>query len=187
MPDHTGKYRPFSALREMRAAPPAAPTGPARVSSEQPIGRLFVREEFDAAEQAMLLRIIGIGASHQRAIGAALREALGVAVMLEGRDLLAMCADGERVAGWLRERGAAEVVLVARKPGLSEAGREGGMVRAQITRGLRVAVVLKADQGTGALTEGTVRDILTGSPVHPRGIKVRLESGQVGRVRRILG
>jgi uncharacterized repeat protein (TIGR03833 family) len=59
-------------------------------------------------------------------------------------------------------------------------------VRAQIRRGLRVAIVMKADQDSGALTEGVVQDILTSSPTHPRGIKVRLESGEVGRVRRIL-
>jgi uncharacterized repeat protein (TIGR03833 family) len=50
---------------------------------------------------------------------------------------------------------------------------------------MRVSIVLKKDQRTGALTEGIVKDILTGSPVHIRGIKVRLESGEVGRVRKI--
>jgi uncharacterized repeat protein (TIGR03833 family) len=50
---------------------------------------------------------------------------------------------------------------------------------------MRVSIVLKKHQRTGALTEGIVKDILTGSPVHTRGIKVRLESGEVGRVKRI--
>ncbi|MCU0654813.1 MAG: YwbE family protein [Polyangiaceae bacterium] len=63
----------------------------------------------------------------------------------------------------------------------------GGTRRSEIRRGLRVAIVTKADQPTGALTEGVVRDLLTSSAEHPRGIKVRLESGEVGRVRRILG
>ena len=54
-----------------------------------------------------------------------------------------------------------------------------------IRPGLRVAIVLKEDQRTGKLTEGIVRDILTKSPVHPHGIKVRLESGAVGRVKKI--
>ena len=62
-----------------------------------------------------------------------------------------------------------------------------GMKRANIRRGLRVAIVLKRDQRTGRLTEGVVKDILTKSPTHPHGIKVRLESGAVGRVQRILG
>ncbi len=58
-----------------------------------------------------------------------------------------------------------------------------GTVRSAIHRGLRVSIVQKQDQGTGRLTEGVVQDILTSSPTHPRGIKVRLESGEVGRVR----
>ncbi len=57
--------------------------------------------------------------------------------------------------------------------------------RANIKPGLRVSIVLKADQLSGKLTEGIVKDILTNSPVHPHGIKVRLESGQVGRVKEI--
>jgi uncharacterized repeat protein (TIGR03833 family) len=58
--------------------------------------------------------------------------------------------------------------------------------RGQLHQGLRVAIVQKQDQGTGRLTEGVVRDILTSSPTHPHGIKVRLESGEVGRVKRVL-
>ncbi|MGC4065193.1 MAG: YwbE family protein [Polyangiaceae bacterium] len=62
-----------------------------------------------------------------------------------------------------------------------------GNRRADIRRGMRVAIVLKADQGTSKLTEGIVRDLLTSADYHPRGIKVRLESGQIGRVQVILG
>ena len=58
--------------------------------------------------------------------------------------------------------------------------------RSQIKPGLRVRIVLKQDQSTGKLTEGIVRDILTGSPTHPHGIKVRLMDGQVGRVKEIV-
>ena len=61
-----------------------------------------------------------------------------------------------------------------------------GTNRADIRPGLRVAVVLKKDQRSGTLTEGIVKDILTSSATHHRGIKVRLEDGQVGRVRKIL-
>jgi uncharacterized repeat protein (TIGR03833 family) len=49
-----------------------------------------------------------------------------------------------------------------------------------------VAIVLKKDQRTGKLTEGVVKDILTKSPTHPHGIKVRLEGGAVGRVKEFL-
>ena len=60
-----------------------------------------------------------------------------------------------------------------------------GNVRKEITAGLKVAIILKEDQRSGTLTEGVVKDILTKSPTHPHGIKVRLESGQVGRVAKI--
>jgi len=55
--------------------------------------------------------------------------------------------------------------------------------RSDIKPGMRVSIVLKKDQRTGKLTEGVVKDILTNSPQHPHGIKVRLESGEVGRVK----
>ena len=61
-----------------------------------------------------------------------------------------------------------------------------GQNRKDIRPGLPVAVVLKQDQKTGKRTEGIVRDILTSAPFHSRGIKVRLEDGQVGRVQAIL-
>jgi uncharacterized repeat protein (TIGR03833 family) len=58
--------------------------------------------------------------------------------------------------------------------------------RSQVHPGARVRIVLKQDQGTGKLTEGIVRDILTSARVHPHGIKVRLMDGQVGRVQEIV-
>jgi len=61
-----------------------------------------------------------------------------------------------------------------------------GKNRMDIKPGLRVKIVQKQDQRSGKLTEGTVRDILTNSSTHPHGIKVRLESGIVGRVKEII-
>lgn len=61
-----------------------------------------------------------------------------------------------------------------------------GTSRTQIKIGSRVAIVLKADQRTGTLTEGVVQNLLTKSPNHPHGIKVRLTDGQVGRVKKVL-
>jgi uncharacterized repeat protein (TIGR03833 family) len=61
-----------------------------------------------------------------------------------------------------------------------------GTRRKDIQPGARVLIVLKQDQRSGKLTQGVVRDILTKSPAHPHGIKVRLESGQIGRVKQIL-
>ncbi len=61
-----------------------------------------------------------------------------------------------------------------------------GTNRADIKPGLKVLIVLKKDQRSGKSTEGIVKDILTKSPIHPHGIKVRLESGEIGRVKKIL-
>lgn len=61
-----------------------------------------------------------------------------------------------------------------------------GQQRSAIQKGARVNIVLKEDQRSGKLTEGIVKDILTNSANHPHGIKVRLESGLVGRVKEIL-
>jgi uncharacterized repeat protein (TIGR03833 family) len=60
-----------------------------------------------------------------------------------------------------------------------------GRNRQHIKPGMQVSIVLKKDQRSGKLTTGTVKDILTKSPQHPHGIKVRLESGEVGRVKKI--
>jgi uncharacterized repeat protein (TIGR03833 family) len=59
-------------------------------------------------------------------------------------------------------------------------------IRSQIKAGMTVLIVLKQDQRTGKLTQGIVKDILTKSPNHPHGIKVRLTNGQVGRVKQII-
>jgi uncharacterized repeat protein (TIGR03833 family) len=61
-----------------------------------------------------------------------------------------------------------------------------GTIRNNIKKGTRVRIVLKQDQRTGKLTEGIVKDLLTSAPRHHRGIKVRLEDGQIGRVQEIL-
>ncbi|WP_321365956.1 YwbE family protein [uncultured Desulfuromusa sp.] len=61
-----------------------------------------------------------------------------------------------------------------------------GKNRSDIATGLEVKIVLKKDQRSGNLTKGIIKDILTNSPFHPHGIKVRLESGDVGRVKEII-
>ena len=62
-----------------------------------------------------------------------------------------------------------------------------GRERKDVRPGLTVEIVLKQDQRTGRLTRGVVKDVLTKSPYHPHGIKVRLETGEVGRVRGVVG
>jgi uncharacterized repeat protein (TIGR03833 family) len=61
-----------------------------------------------------------------------------------------------------------------------------GKTRADVKLGQLVNIVLKKDQRTGELTEGIVRNILTSAPYHHRGIKVRLDDGQIGRIQEIL-
>ncbi|OGL78278.1 hypothetical protein A3E39_03885 [Candidatus Uhrbacteria bacterium RIFCSPHIGHO2_12_FULL_60_25] len=62
-----------------------------------------------------------------------------------------------------------------------------GTTRRNIRPGLAVVIVQKHHQRTGEMTQGIVQEILTSAPVHPRGIKVRLTSGEVGRVQHIQG
>lgn len=61
-----------------------------------------------------------------------------------------------------------------------------GTERKNIIPGIRVSIVLKQDQASGKRTEGIVKDVLTRSPNHPHGIKVRLATGEVGRVKELL-
>ncbi len=61
-----------------------------------------------------------------------------------------------------------------------------GIRRSDIKQGIEVRIVLKKDQRSGNLTDGVVKDILTNSPTHPHGIKVRLADGNVGRVKEIV-
>lgn len=61
-----------------------------------------------------------------------------------------------------------------------------GRERKDVRPGLPVDIVLKQDQRTGRLTRGVVKDVLTNCPHHPHGIKVRLETGEVGRVKEVL-
>ena len=61
-----------------------------------------------------------------------------------------------------------------------------GTLRVNVKKGVRVNIILKKDQRSGKTTTGIVKDILTSAPVHSRGIKVRLDDGQIGRVVEIL-
>ena len=69
---------------------------------------------------------------------------------------------------------------------MESSGTGSGTLRAAIRPGMRVLIVLKKDQASGRLTAGVVQAILTRSATHPHGIKVRLESGEIGRVKEIL-
>ena len=76
--------------------------------------------------------------------------------------------------------------VVAPEPGGIHSAEMEGRQRSQIKPGVEVDVVLKEDQRTGRLTRGVVQDVLTRSSTHPHGIQVRLTTGEVGRVKRIV-
>lgn len=61
-----------------------------------------------------------------------------------------------------------------------------GKIRSNVKIGIEVDIITKIDQPTGKLTRGIVAEILTGAPFHPYGIKVRLEDGQTGRIKKII-
>lgn len=61
-----------------------------------------------------------------------------------------------------------------------------GKKRSNVRPGIEVDIILKQDQRSGKVTRGIVKDLLTNSPSHPHGIKVRLQDGQVGRVSKII-
>ncbi|MFA6160778.1 MAG: YwbE family protein [Patescibacteria group bacterium] len=81
--------------------------------------------------------------------------------------------------------GVARHVNSPHPPLTREGSNKAGTKRSDIKPGIKVVIVLKKDQPTGKLTEGVVKDILTSSANHHRGIKVRLTNGQVGRVQEI--
>jgi len=68
-----------------------------------------------------------------------------------------------------------------------ETDKQDGRKRNNIRIGSQVNIVQKQDQSTGKLTTGIVQRILTKSATHPHGIKVQLESGEVGRVKQVVG
>ncbi len=87
-----------------------------------------------------------------------------------------------RVVFWNGEQSFSTVQLIVAGRTLSTDGNR----RENIRPGMVVSIILKKDQASGSLTSGIVKDILTSSAVHPHGIKVRLEGGQIGRVKRIV-
>jgi uncharacterized repeat protein (TIGR03833 family) len=158
----------------------------------------------------VVTRVTGLPIDNIDPIASRLRKALGCGATVDGEDLLLLGTLVDRASAWLDRAGDLRLVvdepakpnLASRRPALDgtartasptgargpgESNTSSGTRRADVRPGQRVAIVMKADQSTGNLTEGVVRDLLTSSPTHPRGIKVRLESGEVGRVKIVFG
>ena len=169
--------------------------------------KVTLRQETKGRHGKTVTRITGFASADLAVLAAQLKKALGCGAIVENDDLLLLGAVEERAASWFRKAGATRIVsscgttaqatVRESKTNLSpRRERTGvdeslslepkGIQRIDLRLGQRVAIVLKADQPTGKLTEGVIERILTRSSNHPHGIKVRLESGQVGRVKRIL-
>jgi len=166
----------------------AQPTKPAS-------SRVRLRWETKGRSGKAIVRITGLPTDNLDAIASRMRKALGCGATLEGDDLILLGSLTERAQQWLDQAGDLREIKDDRPPPVSKPAEatvrnetanagslKSGTIRGNVRRGQRVAIVLKADQDTGKLTEGVVRDLLTNSDVHPRGIKVRLESGDIGRV-----
>lgn len=202
-------HNPFAKLPPLRAqakpqaqaVTPATPPGThpdLRRASEVRPERVRLRQELAGRSGKVVTRISGLPESNLEAIAAQLRGALGCSATIEHPDILLSGSLEARASVWLERAGDLRSIRAPTKPTPTPDAERGGppapeavvcngTVRSEIRRGQRVAIVLKADQSTGHLTEGIVRDILTNSNVHPRGIKVRLEGGEVGRVKIVFG
>jgi uncharacterized repeat protein (TIGR03833 family) len=186
-------HHPFANLVPGREpVAPAPPCGPP----------LAVRIRLETAGRSgkAVTRITGLPGDNLEVIASRLRKALGCGAVVEGQDLVLLGSLVERASTWLERAGDPRAILpeprAPRTPRREEAPSAAALVattpdhgtrRGEVRRGQRVAIVQKADQQSGKLTEGIVRDLLTKSETHPRGIKVRLESGEVGRVKIIYG
>lgn len=156
--------------------------------------KVHIRLETKGRGGKTVTRLSGIPVLQLAEVAARVRKSLGCGATVEGDDVILLGALEERARAWLLAQGAKRVAQGNSPPAPAQetmlvpaAGPESkATVRANIRRGIQVAVVLKQHQETGELTVGVVSDVLTNSQQHPRGIKVRLESGEVGRVQRIL-
>jgi uncharacterized repeat protein (TIGR03833 family) len=196
-------HNPFAELasKQKVAATPAMPGSSPTVRREAPAKplppcKLSLHHETAGRSGKVVTRIKGLPADNLEAIAARLRKALGCGATVEGTDLLLLGMLAERASLWLEGAGDLRKIVMERPafespkssvPAISTAGQASGTKRSDVRSGQRVAIVMKADQLSGALTEGVVRDLLTNSLTHPRGIKVRLESGEVGRVKIVFG
>lgn len=174
----------------------------AREKPAKPSPPLSVRMRLESTGRSgkVVTRISGLPLPNLHAIAQRLRKGLGCGASVEGDDVLLQGSLRERAQEWFDRAGDLRAITdesaratpreaLHTQPLASPtcaSAQKSATERHQVRRGRRVAIVLKADQDTGKLTQGVVQDVLTNSDVHPRGIKVRLESGEVGRVKIIL-
>ena len=200
-------HSPFAGLTTKPDKAPGVATPPHvrvhRTVAEAPWqpGKVRLRLESAGRSGKVVTRISGLPPHNLEPIASRLRKALGCGATVEGNDVILLGSLTERASQWLDGAGDLRAVesekitlgptlpstTTVREPEAKTSRSASGTIRSDIRRGTRVAIVMKADQDSGKLTEGIVRDLLTNSETHPRGIKVRLESGEVGRVKIRLG
>lgn len=191
-------HSPFATLaRNATLRAKIVPIAPARAGQAmQPLPRVSMFCEARGKSGKVVTRISGLPAELREIVALRLCKALGCEGEVEAEDVILAGSLKERAATWferigdlrrlLQEKPAASPKLSTPAPPPeqpSPSSSASGTRRKDVRPGLRVAIVLKADQPSGELTQGVVRDILTSSAEHPHGIKVRLLSGQVGRVK----
>jgi uncharacterized repeat protein (TIGR03833 family) len=198
-------HSPFAKLADdaklAALATSATPPTPARAAPQKPPPPCTVRMRLESAGRSgkVVTRISGLPAANLEAIASRLRRALGCGASIDDRDVILQGSLEARASDWLDHAGDMHAIREPEPPDRrswpapdagetarsvrSDASILSGTRRADVRPGQRVAIVLKPDQASGKLTEGIVRERLTNSPTHPRGIKVRLESGHVGRVK----
>ena len=174
---------------------PASVPAPVRRPQTSPAPRLVMRHEAAGRSGKVVTRISGVPAEVRDAVAARLRKALGCGAEVDADDVVLAGSLKERASEWFQKIGDLRKLAEAKPaPAAATASPEpppppalvatnaSGTYRRNVRAGMRVGIVLKEDQPTGELTVGIVRDLLTNSEEHPRGIKVRLLSGLVGRV-----
>ncbi len=161
-----------------------------------PARKVSLRLESTGRSGKVVTRISGLPIENLQVIASRLRKALGCGATVEKGDVLLLGTLADRASQWLDRAGDLRAIkseqAATRSPESSNtaqhtASTTSGTKRSEVRPGQRVAIVMKADQTSGTLTEGIVRDLLTSSATHPRGIKVRLVSGEVGRVKVVYG
>jgi len=180
-------------LPSARPAPVAAPVHrpPSTLAP-----RLSMRHEAVGRSGKVVTRISGVPGVVLEKVAARLRKSLGCQADVEGDEVVLVGSLKERAAEWFQKFGDVRKLAYekpvpsavpsgpeAPPPPAPVATNASGTYRKNIRPGMRVAVVMKDDQPSGELTMGIVRDLLTSSEEHSRGIKVCLISGQVGRVK----
>ncbi len=202
-------HSPFAKLADNAAltrgvagcATPLVPSQP-RAQKPPPPCKVRLRMESRGRSGKVVTRISGLPPENLGAIAARLRKGLGCGATIEDGEVILQGSLTERASEWLERAGDLRAIQPEEKttkaaapatatpdaarpntPVLGSSRTLSGANRSDVRPGQHVAVVLKADQLSGKLTQGVVAELLTNSPTHPRGIKVRLESGEVGRVR----